>query len=113
MTTVLRLERLANAAPAEVAPSWSRRRHSEELGLFVGPSGCGKTTLLRMAGGFVRPDARRVLLDDRDVTHDPPNRRATAMVFQSYALFPHLTVADNVGYALRVRGRPRSRSRRE
>jgi ABC-type Fe3+/spermidine/putrescine transport system ATPase subunit len=61
-----------------------------------------------MAGGFVRPDAGRVLLDDRDVTHDPPNRRATAMVFQSYALFPHLTVADNVGYALRVRGRPRS-----
>ena len=80
---------------------------------FVGPSGCGKTTLLRMAGGFVRPDAGRVLLDDRDVTRDPPNRRATAMVFQSYALFPHLTVADNVGYALRVEAGRSARSRRE
>ena len=83
-----------------------------ELVSFVGPSGCGKTTLLRMAGGFARPDGGRVLLDGQDVTRDPPNRRATAMVFQSYALFPHLTVAGNVGYALRVRGRSRGRDRR-
>ena len=78
-----------------------------ELVSFVGPSGCGKTTLLRMIGGFARPDGGRVLLDGHDVTRDPPNRRATAMVFQSYALFPHLTVAGNVGYALRVRGQSR------
>ena len=79
-----------------------------ELVSFVGPSGCGKTTLLRLAGGFARPDGGRVLLDGQDVTRDPPNRRATAMVFQSYALFPHLTVAGNVGYALRVRGQSRA-----
>jgi ABC-type Fe3+/spermidine/putrescine transport system ATPase subunit len=78
-----------------------------ELVSFVGPSGCGKTTLLRMVGGFVRPDGGRVLLDGRDVTGEPPNRRATAMVFQSYALFPHLTVAGNVGYAIRARGQSR------
>jgi spermidine/putrescine ABC transporter ATP-binding subunit len=75
---------------------------------FVGPSGCGKTTLLRLLGGFIRPDAGRVVLDGVDITTEPPNRRATAMVFQSYALFPHLSVADNVGYALKIRGRPRA-----
>jgi ABC-type Fe3+/spermidine/putrescine transport system ATPase subunit len=79
-----------------------------ELVSFVGPSGCGKTTLLRLLGGFLRPEAGRVVLDGEDVTGEPPNRRATAMVFQSYALFPHLSVADNVGYALRIRGRPRA-----
>jgi ABC-type Fe3+/spermidine/putrescine transport system ATPase subunit len=79
-----------------------------ELVSFVGPSGCGKTTLLRLLGGFLRPDAGRVVLDGEDVTGEPPNRRATAMVFQSYALFPHLSVADNLGYALRIRGRPRA-----
>jgi len=79
-----------------------------ELVSFVGPSGCGKTTLLRMVGGFVRPDGGRILLDGRDVTRDPPNRRATAMVFQSYALFPHLSVAGNVGYAIRTRGQSRA-----
>src|SRR5262249_42809478 len=79
-----------------------------ELVSFVGPSGCGKSTLLRMVGGFVRADEGRVLLDGRDVSRDPPNRRATAMVFQSYALFPHLTVAGNVGYAIRVRSQSRA-----
>jgi ABC-type Fe3+/spermidine/putrescine transport system ATPase subunit len=79
-----------------------------ELVSFVGPSGCGKTTLLRLLGGFVRPDAGRIRLGGRDVTAEPPNRRATALVFQSYALFPHMSVGDNVGYALRIRGRPRA-----
>jgi len=78
-----------------------------ELVSFVGPSGCGKTTLLRLVGGFVPPDSGRVWLDGRDVTALPPNRRATAMVFQSYALFPHLTVGENIGYALAIRRRPR------
>jgi ABC-type Fe3+/spermidine/putrescine transport system ATPase subunit len=79
-----------------------------ELVSFVGPSGCGKTTLLRLIGGFARPDAGRVLLDGQDVTPLPPNQRATAMVFQNYALFPHLTVAENVGYGLAIRRRPRA-----
>jgi putative spermidine/putrescine transport system ATP-binding protein len=79
-----------------------------ELVSFVGPSGCGKTTLLRLIGGFLRPDAGRIVLDREDITTLPPNRRPTAMVFQSYALFPHLTVAENIGYALTIRRRPKS-----
>ena len=78
-----------------------------ELVSFVGPSGCGKTTLLRLIGGFLRPDAGSIVLDGETITALPPNRRATAMVFQNYALFPHLTVAQNIGYALAIRKRPR------
>jgi ABC-type Fe3+/spermidine/putrescine transport system ATPase subunit len=79
-----------------------------ELVSFVGPSGCGKTTLLRLLSGFLRPDAGRIVLDGEDITPLPPNQRATAMVFQNYALFPHLTVAENIGYALSIRKRPRA-----
>jgi ABC-type Fe3+/spermidine/putrescine transport system ATPase subunit len=79
-----------------------------ELVSFVGPSGCGKTTLLRLIGGFLRPDAGRIVLDGEDITALPPNRRPTAMVFQNYALFPHLTVAENIGYALTIRRRPKA-----
>jgi len=79
-----------------------------ELVSFVGPSGCGKTTLLRLVGGFLRPDAGRIILDGEDITALPPNRRPTAMVFQNYALFPHMTVAENVGYALAIRKRSRT-----
>jgi ABC-type Fe3+/spermidine/putrescine transport system ATPase subunit len=105
---VLRLEALTKRyGPLAAVDGVSVEVREGELVSFLGPSGCGKTTLLRMAGGFVRPDAGRVLLDGRDVTADPPNRRPTVMVFQSYALFPHLTVAGNVGYPLRVRRRPR------
>jgi len=79
-----------------------------ELVSFVGPSGCGKTTLLRLIGGFLRPDAGSIVLDGEIITALPPNRRPTAMVFQNYALFPHLTVAQNIGYALAIRRRPRA-----
>jgi len=68
---------------------------------LLGPSGCGKTTLLRILGGFVQPDGGRILVDGEDVTALPPNHRPTNMVFQSYAIFPHLSVADNIGYGLR------------
>ena len=77
-----------------------------ELFFLLGPSGCGKTTLLRMLAGFVDPSAGRVYFGDRDVTNLPPERRDAAMVFQSYALWPHMTVARNVGFGLRVRGIP-------
>jgi iron(III) transport system ATP-binding protein len=77
-----------------------------ELFFVLGPSGCGKTTLLRLVAGFVEPDAGRIRFDDRDVTDVPPNRRNTGMVFQSYALWPHMTVLDNVAYGLRVRRVP-------
>jgi iron(III) transport system ATP-binding protein len=73
-----------------------------ELFFLLGPSGCGKTTLLRMIAGFVEPSAGRILFGGRDMTPVPPNRRGTGMVFQSYALWPHMSVAENVAYGLRV-----------
>ncbi|MFI2666874.1 ABC transporter ATP-binding protein [Micromonospora carbonacea] len=72
---------------------------------LLGPSGCGKTTTLNMIAGFLTPDRGRILLDGQDVSRQPPDRRDTAMVFQQYALFPHLTVGQNVGYGLRMRRR--------
>jgi putative spermidine/putrescine transport system ATP-binding protein len=72
---------------------------------LLGPSGCGKTTALRAIAGFDRPDEGRVLLDGRDITDTPANKRDMGMVFQAYSLFPNLTVADNVAFGLRVRGR--------
>ncbi|MDR7419223.1 MAG: ABC transporter ATP-binding protein [Armatimonadota bacterium] len=71
---------------------------------LLGPSGCGKTTLLRMIAGFEVPTAGEISLAGQTVTHLPPNARDTAMVFQSYALFPHLDVFENVAFGLRVRG---------
>ncbi|WCR10869.1 ABC transporter ATP-binding protein [Paracoccus stylophorae] len=71
---------------------------------LLGPSGCGKTTLLRLLAGFETPTHGRILLGDQDVTALPPNRRPINTVFQSYALFPHLTVARNVGFGLKMQG---------
>ena len=71
---------------------------------LLGPSGCGKTTTLRMLGGFDLPTSGRIQLRGRDVTRDPPDKRPVNMVFQSYALFPHLDVAGNIGFGLRRRG---------
>jgi spermidine/putrescine transport system ATP-binding protein len=70
---------------------------------LLGPSGCGKTTTLRMIGGFELPTSGRILLRGRDITNDPPDKRPVNMVFQHYALFPHLDVGDNVGFGLRRR----------
>ena len=70
---------------------------------LLGPSGCGKTTTLRMVAGFVAPSAGRVLIGGQDVTRAPPHARDTGMVFQSYALFPHMTVAGNVAFGLEMR----------
>lgn len=74
-----------------------------ELVTLLGPSGCGKTTTLRMIAGFETPSRGKIRIGDRDVTSVPPNARDTAMVFQSYALFPHMTVRENVAYGLRFR----------
>ncbi len=74
---------------------------------LLGPSGCGKTTLLRVIAGFHVPDQGEVLLRGRPITRLPPHARGTAMVFQEYALFPHMTVEENVGYGLRMRRVPR------
>ncbi len=81
--------------------------HEGELLSLLGPSGCGKTSTLNIVAGFVEPDAGRVLLDGQDVTRQPAWQRGLGVVFQSYALFPHMTVADNVAFGLRERGMPR------
>src|SRR5580658_5091021 len=72
-----------------------------EMFALVGASGCGKTTLLRMLAGFTSPSAGRILIEEQDMTDVPPHERPVNMMFQSYALFPHMTVEQNVGYGLR------------
>ncbi|HET9851749.1 MAG TPA: ABC transporter ATP-binding protein [Candidatus Limnocylindrales bacterium] len=79
---------------------------------FLGPSGCGKTTTLRMIAGFEQPTSGTITIDGRDVTRVPPNRRNVGMVFQSYALFPNMTVAENIGFGLKVRKRPADQIRK-
>src|SRR5205807_6428359 len=74
-----------------------------EFFALLGPSGCGKTTSLRMIAGFEEPDAGRILVGGADVTHVPVHARDMGMIFQSYALFPHRTVAENVAFGLRMR----------
>ncbi|MEM1050088.1 MAG: ABC transporter ATP-binding protein [Pseudomonadota bacterium] len=79
-----------------------------EFFTLLGPSGCGKTTLLRLIAGFDHPDAGRILLHGEDISGLPPFRRSVNTVFQSYALFPHMTVADNIGFGLEMQGRPKA-----
>ena len=79
--------------------------------VFVGPSGCGKSTLLRLISGLEPVTSGRVEVGGRDVTAVPPARRGLAMVFQSYALYPHMTVAENIGFGLRTKGVPRAERR--
>jgi ABC-type Fe3+/spermidine/putrescine transport system ATPase subunit len=78
-----------------------------EFFCLLGPSGCGKSTLLRVIAGLEKPDAGKVLIGGRDVTEAPPHQRGCALVFQNYALWPHLTVAENIAYGLEVQKRPR------
>lgn len=80
---------------------------------LLGPSGCGKTTLLRMAAGFEKPDEGRVLLDGRDITGLPPEQRPVNTVFQNYALFPHLTVRENIGFGLKIAKLPATQIKQE
>ena len=73
-----------------------------EFFTLLGPSGCGKTTLLRMIAGFCTPDGGRILLDGKDITDLPPEKRPLHTIFQSYALFPHLNVFDNIAFPLKM-----------
>ena len=75
-----------------------------EFIILVGPSGCGKSTLLRMIGGLEDTSRGSIILDDADVTEQPPSKRGLSMVFQSYALYPHMTVRENMGFSLKVAG---------
>ncbi len=82
-----------------------------ELVTLLGPSGCGKTTLLRAIGGFLEPDTGDIQIEGRSVLHLPPEKRPTAMVFQSYNLWPHMTVFDNLAFGLKIRGRKKDEIR--
>lgn len=82
-------------------------RENEFLTL-LGPSGCGKTTTLRILGGFEQPDTGRVFFDGKDITSLPPNKRQLNTVFQKYALFPHMTIAENIAFGLKIRKKPQS-----
>jgi iron(III) transport system ATP-binding protein len=86
--------------------------HPGELFFLLGPSGCGKTTLLRCIAGFHRPESGRILIGEEDVTALPPHRRDTGMMFQSYALWPHMTLEENVAFGLEMRRVPRAEIRR-
>ena len=84
-----------------------------EIFSILGPSGCGKTTLLRMLAGFDSPDSGRILLDGEDITDQLPNIRKVNTVFQNYALFPHMTVRENIAFGLKIRNRPKQEIDRE
>jgi len=79
-----------------------------EFCVFVGPSGCGKSTLLRMIAGLEETSSGQIIIGERNVTDDEPADRGVAMVFQSYALYPHMTVADNMSFGLRMTHRPKA-----
>ncbi|HXM55732.1 MAG TPA: ABC transporter ATP-binding protein [Candidatus Dormibacteraeota bacterium] len=99
----IQIDQITKRYPGTVAlDDVSLTIHNEEFMVLLGPSGCGKTTLLRLIAGFEQPDEGAILIDGRDVTEMPPGKRGLAMVFQSYALFPHLRVFDNIAFGLRM-----------
>ena len=106
--TVLSLDALTKTfqRAGTVVDSVSLRIEDGEFFTLLGPSGCGKSTILRMIAGFEEPSAGRIFFGEREVTFDAPNQRGIGMVFQNYALFPHLSVAKNVGFGLEVRKLP-------
>jgi iron(III) transport system ATP-binding protein len=79
-----------------------------QLVTLLGPSGCGKTTTLRMIAGFETPTSGKIFLEGKDITNDPPNKRDISMVFQSYALFPHMTVKENIEFGLKIKKLPKN-----
>ncbi|MDE3025188.1 MAG: ABC transporter ATP-binding protein [Acidobacteriota bacterium] len=109
MRVAIELESVAKRFGAHAAVAGVSLSIGEgEFFSLLGPSGCGKTTTLRMIAGFVAPDEGRILLHGDDVTAVPPNKRPVNMVFQQYALFPHMTVYDNVAFGLKMAHVPRS-----
>ena len=83
--------------------------YAQEFFALLGPSGCGKTTMMRMLAGFETPTEGKILIDGQDVAHIPPNKRAVNMMFQSYALFPHLSVAENIAFGLKRDKQPKDK----
>ena len=104
---ILRLNSISKRfGPAVTADDLSLEVRRGEFFTFLGPSGSGKSTLLRMVAGLEQPDSGRIEIDGREVSGVPPWSRNLGMMFQQYAIFPHMTVAENVGYGLKVRGAP-------
>jgi ABC-type Fe3+/spermidine/putrescine transport system ATPase subunit len=106
------VKRYGREAEAAAVQDLSLEVDDGEFICLLGPSGCGKTTTLRMIGGFLKPDSGDVRIDGQSVLNQPPERRPTAMVFQRYALWPHMSVYDNVAFGLQVRHRPAEEIRR-
>ena len=107
------LQRISKSYPGlKVLDDVSLSIRSGEFFTLLGPSGCGKTTLLRTVAGFNKQDEGKVLVDGAGIDDVPAHRRNIGMVYQDYAIFPHLTVADNVAFGLLMRGVPRTRDRR-
>ncbi|MFV0334486.1 MAG: ABC transporter ATP-binding protein [Tropicimonas sp.] len=105
----IRLENLTRTyGEARAVDSISLQIEEGEFYSLLGPSGCGKSTTLRMVAGFVRPSAGRILLGGQDVTMMPPEHRDIGIVFQNYAIFPHMNVADNIAFGLKLRRQSRS-----
>ncbi len=119
MTCTIRIENLTktfkghDGGTTTAVDDVSLRIEPGELFFLLGPSGCGKTTLLRMVAGFIDPTAGRIYFNDREVTHTPANKRNTGMVFQSYALWPHMTVADNVAFGLKIRNLSKTEQKKQ
>ena len=97
--------------PSIAVENFNLSAEKGEFVSFLGPSGCGKTTTLRMIAGFEQPTAGTITVDGKDITYRPANRRNVGMVFQSYALFPNMTVANNIGFGLKIRKRSKSQIR--
>jgi ABC-type Fe3+/spermidine/putrescine transport system ATPase subunit len=106
------VKRYGREAEAAAVQDLSLEVDDGEFVCLLGPSGCGKTTTLRMIGGFLRPDSGDVRIDGQSIVSQPPERRPTAMVFQRYALWPHMSVYENVAFGLQVRHRPAEDVRR-
>ena len=102
---------------SHISKSYDDQKILDDMNLYIrenefltllGPSGCGKTTTLRIIGGFEKPDHGSVLFEGRDITDVPPNKRALNTVFQKYALFPHMTVAENIAFGLKIKGKSKA-----
>ena len=106
MNELIRLENISKSfEDTNVLNNINLTINENEFVTLLGPSGCGKTTTLRIIGGFVQPDSGRVYFEGKDITAIPPNKRNVNTVFQNYALFPHMTVGENIAFGLRVSGK--------
>jgi ABC-type sugar transport system ATPase subunit len=106
------IRKLYDGVARPVIPDLDLTIPARKMVVLVGPSGCGKSTTLRMVAGLEEPTAGQILIDGRDVTHLPPAERDIAMVFQSYALYPHMTVFENMAFVLRIKHLPESEIKR-